>query len=358
MELQNKEYYLKQYKQVVSKKNELPEAGYIFQALDTILPEVLKKIETASISDLEIDFWYPLYLFIDNNCIDQILEFENDLQMVIGHSGKNYSKTIKKFLTSSENKNREWASNFFEIHIKSILLKNANEVLFDFPLPNGKKPDAKINLNNKNIFIEITALTESDKDRAAWHNFRRDSKNNPEQVLARPGKFNIKGSKGASPYYDAWRLYSKVYDKIAYHLNLNNSQMSDDYPNILIISLYAPTTPLSSSLGINWALDELLSIQPRGRKCIYSGNNISFYYWLEFYARELISKGSLSQDYFDENRHKIISAPQKISGIIIFNQFKKIQARINYNASDKHKISHSLMSDLEKILDNQIEWYA
>ena len=360
MDLQNKEYYLKQYKQVISKKDKLPKAGYVFQTLDTILPKVLKKIEITSSSDLEWDYWYPLYLFIEHHSIDQILKFENDLQMVAKHSDENYSKSINNFLTSSQDKNREWASNFFEIHIKSVLLKNTDEVLFDFRLPNGKKPDAKINLNNENIVIEITALTESDEDRAVWDNFMKDLKNDPEQVLVRPGKFDVKGSKSPSLYYDAVRFYSKVYDKIAYRLNLNNSQLSDDYPNILFISLYAPTTSLNLSLGINWALDELLSTQPKGRNYTNSESaiDISFSNWLDFYARELISKKLLTRDYFIDNYQKIIAALQKISAIIIFNQFNKIQARINYNASDKHKISHSLMADLEKIFDNHTEWYA
>lgn len=159
--------------------------------------------------------------------------------------------------------------------------------------------------------------------------------------------------------WDAVRLYSKVYDKIAYRLNLNNSQLSDDYPNILFISLYAPTTSLNLSLGINWALDELLSTQPKGRKYTNYEDaiDISFCNWLDFYARELISKKLLTQDYFIKNYQEIIGALQKISAIIIFNQFNKIQARINYNASEKHKISHSLMSDLEKIFDNNVEWY-
>ena len=127
----------------------------------------------------------------------------------------------------------------------------------------------------------------------------------------------------------------------------------------MILSLYAPTTPLSLSLGIHWALDELLSIQPTGRKYANSENmiDISLSGWLNFYARELVSKGLLTQSYFIDNYHKIISAPQKISAIIIFDRFKKIQSRINYNASSEHKVSHLLMSEIEKIFDNHIEWY-
>ncbi|MFX0138713.1 MAG: hypothetical protein ACFFDN_34045 [Candidatus Hodarchaeota archaeon] len=353
MDLQNKEYYISQYKKVILKKNKLSKTGYIFKALTIILPNVIAQIESTSSRDLEWDYWYPLYLFVEHHSIDHILKFEDDLQMIVEHSDENYVKSINNFLTSSQDKNREWSSKLFEIYIKRILLENFKEVSFDFQLPNGKRPDAKIILNTSNIFIEITALTESDEDRVVWDNFMEDLKSNPEQVLVRPGKFYAKGSKSPSPYYDAVRFYSKVYDKIAHRLNINDSQLSDDYPNILIIFLYTPTTSLNLSLGINWALEELLSIQPTGQKCVDSQKtiDISLSSWLEFYAQELISNDLLTQDSFIKNH-------QKISGIIIFDRFKKIQSRINYNASEKQKISHYLMSEIEKIFDNHLEWYT
>ncbi|MFX0142268.1 MAG: hypothetical protein ACFFDN_51995, partial [Candidatus Hodarchaeota archaeon] len=201
MELQDKEYYIRQYKEVISKKNKLPKTGYIFKALDVILPKVMTQIESTCPSDLEWDYWYPLYLFVEHHSIDQILKFENYLQMIAEHSDENYVKSINNFLTSSQDKNREWSSTFFEIFIKSILLEKSNEVSFDFKLPNGKKPDAKIILSNVNIIIEITILTESDEDRVVWDNFMENLKSNPEQVLVRPGKFDNKGSKSPSPYY-------------------------------------------------------------------------------------------------------------------------------------------------------------
>ena len=97
MDLQNKEYYLKQYKRVISKKNKLPKNSHIFQALEFILPNVMKQIESTCPKDLKLDYWYPLYLFIEHHSIDQILMLENDLQMVAKHSDENYSKAITIF---------------------------------------------------------------------------------------------------------------------------------------------------------------------------------------------------------------------------------------------------------------------
>lgn len=102
-------------------------------------------------------------------------------------------------------------------------------------------------------------------------------------------------------YYNTFRLYAKVYDKIAKNLDPNKSQCADDEPNVLLVSFSGafvhPEKP-----GWGRALNELFDDQPKmGGRIIPAPHvtDISLGAWIAFTAGELASRGVISAEEYD-----------------------------------------------------------
>jgi len=93
-------------------------------------------------------------------------------------------------------------------------------------------------------------------------------------------------------------------------------------------------------MGIGCAFDELFAHQPKGK-----ANPLIC--WIEYECRHLI----LRRKWYCENFNKVISAPRKLSGVIIFDGSNSeiISSRINYNANSENKVFHKDMAEIEEI---------
>ena len=309
-------------------------------------------------------YWPPLFLFLYRRSISEIRAFEYDIDFVVRQSNRKRAREITQFLKAKPRDDRLWTAGLFETFVKSRLLKERGLTAeLDYPLPNGRDTDIRLEIKNKPLYLECTAITESDEDRKVWDRFLAAKKTDPKTILVRPGKFDLPDSKDRPPllYYDSLRFYAKVYDKIAKNLDPRKSQMSEDGPNVLLISFYSFRGPISpTSPGVGWALDELLADQPKGGARLKDYppgiTDISLLAWLDFYANELDSKSCLDLDSYYKDFEEIVAAPRKIGAILLFETCSFKTSRVNYNAKESSRLSHHEIAELEKLLEAPPVW--
>ena len=236
---------------------------------------------------------------------------------------------------------------------RARVLRSGCEVEFEAPLANGDS-DMRARVNGRHFRIENTVIADSDEDRQGFDNYLAARKQDPEAIWMRPGKFDPPNARGPSPYYNTLRLYAKVYDKIAKNLDPDKSQCEEDEPNVLLVSFSGafvhPWKP-----GWGWALDELFDSQPSmGGRIIPAPHltDISLDAWVMFTAEDLVRRGVISVEHYEariDDYQRIMSAPRRLGGILIFKNCTLATARINYNASDECQITHAEMAELERI---------
>ena len=337
-------YFYEMLNDVKQKILILGENSYILKALENnLLNEIESDIKSKPENELEHSLYPPLFLFVYRNNINALKELEKDIQLIKIKSTKKSFNDLINFLQAKSKETRKWASHLFELSIKSILLKKfSNELIeFDKKLPNEKDIDASLNLNNQIINFEVTLLSSSNYDYNAYNKYVEELKNNPHAVFMRPGKYYENYPNCPLLKYDEFRVLRKVYDKITdEELNIDKSKMSEDQINILLLFIGDSISPLQYSPGIGWAFDELFADQPKG-------NENDFIKWINIEINNL----KLDHKWYCENLDKVIFAPRKLSGVIIFNGCNGdiIESRVNYNAHNKNKISHKLMAEVEEI---------
>ena len=352
---------LNQCDNLLNKVNRLPYPNHIQQVLPTLIKNYKTKIEITSEVDLKYSKYTPLIHFLDTLNMRQLKSFNNSFENIHKLSTIKSQNEIIQNLKLTEDKQREWFGFLFESFCKSVVFKkNKLKADFKFVNENGKNPDIKISIHEKPFILECTTLNPSDDDEYAWTNFLEEKKLDSNVVMMRPGKYDKPNSKSPSWYYDTNRFYLKVYDKLAKDLNLQNCQLSSYHPNILLISLNSGYTGLNHSLGIGWAIDELFSEVRYKSDVVNNHSDSSFSGWLSKHRERMLSqypdKKEDLKKYFVDNWDAISFATKKISAIYIFDRFKLIQSRINYNAYEANKISHKEAAVIDKLFSKLPIW--
>ena len=344
----NKSYFYEMLENVRKKILILPTDNYIKIGLsNNTLNKIESKIEKLRENELAYEYYPPLFLFVYRNDLNVINELNNDILLIKDNSSAKSFKNLTSFLKATENEVRNWHSGLFEVFIKSELLKKnpKDDVKVDKDLSNGRNCDASIKLNNRWINFEVTILSSSDDDYKAYEQYNEILKKNPNEVLVKPGKYDTPNSKSPCLKYDEFRTFRKVYDKIANELlDVDKSQMSPDEPNVLLLFIGDAISALQHSPSTGWAFDELFAAQPKEKEN-------SFLKWINIEIKRL----DFRNEWYCENLNKVISAPRKLSGVIIFNGCNGdiIESRINYNASKENKISHKEMAEIEEIFKDR-----
>jgi hypothetical protein len=248
----------------------------------------------------------------------------------------------------------EWYGGLFDVWSRARVLTAGCEVEFDAILPNGRDSDMRANIRGRHVRLESTVIGESDEDRGSFENFLQVKRQDPNATWWRPGPCDPPGARSPSLYYNSFRLYTKAYDKIAKNLDPEKSQCAADEPNVLLVSFSGafvhPEKP-----GWEWALRELLDAQPN--VCAYARipphlPDVSLHRWVTFTIQDLARRGVLSPEEYENRRrdyHRIMSAPRRLGGIVVFKNCKLATARINYNALDECAVTHAEMAELERI---------
>lgn len=289
------------------------------------LDKIRQKVEAGNVKELEWAYWQPLFLFLRNQTESAIAALDNDIAAVVARTGQSEEK-VCEFLRDERDRDGDgpWMAGLFEVFSKAALLKSGvlSVEALDWALPNGRNVDARVRIGQHYICVECTTRGESEAGKQRWQYHCEALADNPDRIYERHDA------------YTAGRmLYGTVYNKLAPNWIVSKSQLCPDSPNLLLISLHRVVSDLRpDALSIGWALDELFGSQPNGGTTPIS---------LQTYLLH------------DERRHsqfsELIAAPTQISGVLLFDNCKLAQARINYNACKTCRISHEEMALLEKV---------
>lgn len=324
-----KDIYKKHFLESKNKLACIPQANHLKDAFTSIE----KRLNNGGYELKRDHQWDPLALFIYRYPEESITEFESDIELVVRNSSSERKADILSFLESEED--RIFVAGRFEIFIKSRLLRCfGHSVDLDYQLPNGRSADARIFMKKRYYFIECTVRTDTDESRQRFeagirHGFE-------------------------DPYHHCKIFYEKVFDKVAKGLDPNRSQLSDIYPNLLLILFYTPFSGLSEEgPSINWALEELLGEQPSSRT--FEG---SLFNWLDERLPDLYGdnlKNNLEE--FNRRRDSLFASLRKISAIMLFDSRCKVSSsRINYCSNEMQKLSHLEMAMFDELFKNPPSW--
>lgn len=315
---------------------------------DEVLSRLEDRVRNTPASDLLFGYWPPAYGLIASTSLEDIRSMDDEIHLVIERSDPAKAKELVGFLRASEKeKNGAWYGGMFDIWSKGVVIRSGLPAEFDRPLPNGRDHDIRLELDGVEWSLENTVITQDDESIEVWNHFLVDKRSDPGRALVRPGPYCPPHAKGPSPYYDALRVYAKVFDKIAKNLDPDKSQFAVAEKNLLLLSFSGfGVDALSPAAG--WALDELFADQPRGKR-EGSGTDITLEAWVDITARGLINRGKMDIDFFIERFADIISAPRRLSGIFLFDDKELVGSRVNYNADDASRISHREIAALEDL---------
>lgn len=315
---------------------------------DIVMTETKQRVIDAVEADLGNLKLPPLFFLLDGISPETINALVDDLNIVSAASEDRRDPLTTASIKAPMD-DRKWCGALFEVYVKSIFQKFVSGTSLDCPLPNGKDMDVRTILDGVEVFIECTVITDSDEDRAVFDRFMEYKKHQAEAVLTRPGCFDEKGSTGPGPYYDALRMYCKVYDKLAPQFDTAKSQTSAEHANILFLSFFTPRGSFGiDSPGVGWALDELFIAQPAGHiklaSCPGGVTGISLQDWLDY------------QQLSDPNA--MLEIPCRLGALAMFNECTFSRSRVNYNANQENSIAHSQIAQIEQLFVAKPVWWS
>lgn len=344
-----KEWYFESIKKVRETVAALGTSSHIGTAMPGARLDGLEQcVQVTPAQDLQYSKWPPTFGLLASSDIEEVRLIDKDIDLVIAKSKPEKAREIVGFLAASEtDKIGTWYGGMFDVWSKCVAIRSGLSAEFDRLLPNGRDHDILLDLGGTKLNLENTVITQDDESLKVWDRFLSDKRSDPTKVLIRPGPYCPPNAKGPSPYYDTLRVYAKVFDKVAKQLNPGKSQFPKDEKNVLLLSFCGiGVNALSPSVG--WALDELFACQPRGKR-EGAGKDISLQAWTDFTANELIASAKISVDDYVSRFQDIFRALRRLSGVLLFDDKKLVDARVNYNADEPSRISHGEISKLEEL---------
>lgn len=326
----DKQYFVEMVDEVRSKLDRLAADSPIKRCFtQSRLDAIRVRIEANTAEALEWARWQPPFLFLRNSDDAAIQAFDDDLRLIGLRSATNESKTCE-FIVSDSEDTQPWAGGIFEVYVKAAALRSADvsNASLDWRLPNGRRPDLKVDLGARSICIECTSLGESRASDERWGQHIESVQANRDAVFF----------ERQDAYTQSRRIYAKVFDKIAPQFDANRSQLNTDGPNLLLISLNAVTSDLvARSPAVGWALDELFAAQPND-----NDSPAALCEWLLRQRNQAQQPKSSMDD--------LLKALSRVSGIIVFDGCRLGATRINDNAAAVHRITQVEMAVFERLL--------
>ena len=293
--------------------------------------------------------WPPLFVHAARSTSGQLQALDAAMKAVTAQTRPERRAGTDGWLLAQEGGEgvRRWRSGLFELAVKSRFLAAATDVEFDAVLRNGRDVDVRATVAGRPMCFDATVITESDEDQAVWTRFMAAKAADETAVLVRPGDHDSDDANGPSPYYDTIRVCLKLYDKLAKAFDPAKSQLSEDEPNVITLSVWTGHgIPYTSSPGIRWALDELFADQPNAgavKEMTRPGlADVSLRHFLDKVA--------------PQRAMELLQSPRRASAVGLFNETAYGKGRINYNASPAHQLSHPEMAAIEAITRLPLPW--
>ena len=356
-----RDFHRQDLKLVRERRDSLAQSSHVRQAMtDDLLNQLHQKIEgTADVADLNYSYWPCIFGFLTRATDEAITDLDGDLDLVISHTAPSRASAVTRFLqTRDTDHDSRWYGGLFEVFAKATLFRLGQDVEFDVPLPNKRDHDIAATICGRRIHFECTVITNDDESRDVWDRFLVDKKHDARRTLIRPGPYDPPNAKGPSPYYMPLRLYGKIYDKVAKNLDPTKSQCVDGEPNIILVCFAGPGVDTDHP-GVGWAFEELFADLPKmPRTGVPEGlTDISLQAWADFTANSLIAANKMNVDWYCDNSNKVLAAPRRLGGAVLFDGATFARGRLNYNAHDECVVSHAEMAELERIMSQPCRYW-
>ena len=275
--------------------------------------EVEQVMGSATSGPIGSLYFPPIVLLLAESPIERVLAFEDDLRAVLAATPAETRPDLTSFLTGRDERRgpctaRGWCAGRFELSVKSRLLRSGMAVELDPPVGpakgmNPKRADILVRLGERTAYVECTALTESDLDRARWDG-------EMEAWRDEGGPAFVGGGQVTDQDGLERRIFAKIFDKLAKGGDPAATQMPEGYLNVLALSVDTPTSVFSGQHHVlGWALDKLLTLHR----------------W-------------------------------RLSAVLVFDRCRLVHARVNYNAARPSRMTHAEISGLEEALSLPPVW--
>ena len=352
--------YRQMVESVRAKRAGLDQDSPLVEAIpDGILQRLDDYIEQTPLDELTHRYRPPIFDLVYMLSSERLNDLHADLRLVLDNSDLGKRKELVSFLLARESdKIGPWYGGLFDIWAKSTAIKTGFPIELDHVLPNRRDHDIALEVDGRRYHLENTVITQDDEARDVWDRFLQNNRQDRGTFLIRPGAYCPSDAKGPSPYYDALRLYAKIYDKLAKGLNPTKSQCVDDKPNILLVSFSGPDVR-SDSRSVGWVLDEIFADQPKMVHTVAPDGltDISLDAWIDFTATDLINRRKMTVDFFYEHFNEMMAAPRKLGGILLFDGTRLTGSRVNYNADEGSSVNHRQMVRLEDVFASEPSWW-
>lgn len=308
------------------------------------------QIKCGSEESLEFAYWPPLFLFAAEAPLKRLCQYERDIRLVAARTSDTFDAT---FLSVPSSEDRGWVAGRFEVFAKAEALRHLEGTTLDVLLPNGRDTDILVPLGGCSVRLECTVFTASDEWRGIWKKYCEKRRGNPGATLHRPGSLDPEDAKGPGRYYNAIRLYLKLYDKLAPEFNIAQSQLAADSPNVLLLSFSFDVEPIPpDDVSVEWVFDELFDGSAARRGEAFSGapssKSVSRANWMESWASHLIAEGVILEERLDAAYDEVWEASRRLSGVLLFEGCTLKRARWNRNASSECALSAAMRTRIEK----------
>jgi hypothetical protein len=280
--------------------------------------EWLLEVEDSLLGAHPLERVPPLLLQFAKLNVKTLRVFESDLQaiQIASTQPKRVGMFLRDGLNAGLDSERQWLGGCAELALCSSLLDEfPGRVDVDPVLPNGKRSEASIRLDDDTrVWIECTVLSIS--------NDEYESLDRYAYVQARCG----------DPYQDARRFYRKVFDKVVGSQKSTRSQLHPVEPSVIVVVEGSLVTPGLGSLGVEWAIDQLLD--PSKRR---DNSGASIVKW----ARH--DYGEAAEDVLELTRH--------ISALCLAG-YRNSAPRFytNFAADDAHALTGSELAEMKRAL--------
>ncbi|MFT3855709.1 MAG: hypothetical protein QM733_23720 [Ilumatobacteraceae bacterium] len=260
----------------------------------------------------------PLLLMLAQLDGDRLRSFEDDVRAVqrASPTGNRVAAFLSNGIEADLAAERQWLAGCAELALCASLLERfPGRVCIEPKLPNGKRCDAALRLADRTVvWIECTVLSISNDEYEAHDQYA--------DVQLHTG----------DPYHDARRVYRKVFDKIVGTASDLRPQMHPQEPSVLVVVEGSVVTPGLSSLGVEWALEQILDPTKRN-----DASGASIVSWAE-------------RDYGNAS-DEALARTRELSALCLVGYRSGVATtKVNRGADEAHTLTSAQFAEVEEAL--------
>ena len=156
----------------------------------------------------------------------------------------------------------------------------------------------------------------------------------------RPGPFEVSDQSGPDLYFDASRIFEKVYDKLAREGDPAKSQTHDSRPNVLVLSLdVLYGGPPVGGPSAEWAFQDLFAAEPR----VHNPQ-------LPVHTRRASLRTFLEDKFGADRVDEFMDLRRRLGALFVFSHGRYETVLVNSTAWPENGVTVEDVAMIEKVL--------